>query len=96
MGFLEIVLDFDASRHRDRLPARDSAPLSLRRQEEFSFETEWREQAEESFVRAAEDWYILRPGPNPDAGKTLIPPHLLKVLTEDEPTLAPHVNVVAV
>lgn len=96
MGFLEIVLDFDASRHRDLPSRRDSAPLSLRRHEEFSFETEWREQAEESFVRAAEDWYILRPGPNPDEGKTLIPPHLLKVLTEDEPTLALQATVVAV
>ena len=96
MGFLEIVLDFDASRYRDRQIARDSAPLSLRRQEEFSFETEWREQAEESFARAAEDWYILRPGPNPDEGKTLVPPHLLKVLTEEEPFLAPHTTVVTV
>jgi len=88
MGFLEIVLDFDAARHRNRPARRDSAPLSLRRQEEFSFETEWRLQAEESFARAAEDWYILRPGPNPDEGKTLIPPHLLKVLTDEEPTYA--------
>lgn len=96
MRFLEIVMDFDANRHRGKPRRRDSAPLSLRRQEEFSFETEWRLQAEESFARAAEDWYIVRPGPNPDEGKTLIPPHLLKVLTEDKPSFDGCSRVVAV
>jgi hypothetical protein len=95
MGILEMLKDFEPPRRREP-KRRESAPLSCMRDEEFSFETEWRLQAEESFSRAAEAWYIVRPGPDPDKGTTLVPPRLLKVLTADAQTFDGTTRVVTV